>query len=141
MTHINGSTVYPPAARFQIQRSYIQTLRWHTNPALIWAQDGGSWAITYPPLPGYTAYVKIKDGFWNWNSGRWYLKDIIEWAYEVYAPDPTELPLYLLLNAVRDAARGEFVLEFITFSGTTGRYDNLPARTEAYWTPDIIPTF
>jgi hypothetical protein len=84
--------------------------------------------------------VKLKDGFYYWNSGAWPLGQIIEWCYEQYLPDTTELPAYLVVNAGRDTGIGEFVLELVTFAGSVPRYDSLPTRTVPYWTPDPVAT-
>jgi hypothetical protein len=141
MTHPNGATVNPPVAQFVLQRSYIQTLRWHTNPVLVFSQAGSEYTITAPFLPGYQAKVKMKDGFYNWNSGAWRLDQILDWCYEQYLPDPTEYPAFLIINAGRDTTFGEFVLEFVTFGGSTPRWDTLPPSPTGYWNAGIIPTF
>jgi len=139
-THPNGATVYPPVAQFKLQRSYIKTLRWHTQPILTWSQSGSEWEIRYPPIPGYRAYVKLKDGFYNWNSGSWSMGQVIEWCYEQYLPDPTELPAFLIVNAGRDHDIGEFVLELVTYAGTTPRYDPLPDQSATWWSGQVFAT-
>jgi len=140
MTHPNGATVYPPLASFRLQRSYIQTLRWSYNPALTFAQSGSEFHLGYPPIPGYAAHVKLKEGFWFWNSGSWYLRDVVEWCYETYPGDPVEHPAALVVVAGRDTELGLFVLELVTPAWSAIRYDDLPAQLPGYWTPPPYAT-
>jgi len=140
MAHPNGALVYAPQVRFQIQRSYIKTVRWSYLAGILFAGSGPEWTLIYPPLPGYVAHVKLFDAFWDWGSWRWGLNQVVEHCYEQYLPDPTELPANLLIVAGRDEARGEFLLELVTFSPSQIGYYDLPPRSTPYWTPDPIAT-
>jgi hypothetical protein len=140
VTHPNGSYAAPGQERFQLQRSYIKTVRWSFISGLSFSGVGSEWVLTYPPIPGYVAHVKLWDDFWNWTSSRWNLHEIVEHCYEQYLPDLTELPANLTIAARRDTGRGEFLLELVTFAPSQILYYNLPGRTNPYWTPDPVAT-
>jgi len=134
MTHPAGLISYVPEAGFRAPRSYITTLKVHTNHFNVPSYADGLITWVHDPIDAVIGYTKLRDDWWLWNSSVFPLSRIVEWWYYVITPSPTEFEWGGELSFAFDPIVEKTCLVVATVAADIDYYFPLPPTPSDYWT-------
>jgi len=134
MPHPAGSISYVPQAKAWFPRSYITTLKVHTNHVNVPSFADGLITWVHSPLDAVTGYTKIRDNVYDWNSNVYSLDFVVEYWYYVISPSPVEFEWGGEISITWDNTVKRTCLVVATVAADTDYYFPLPSPTAPYWT-------
>lgn len=137
-SHPKGTITYLPIPEWSFTRAYVGELWLQLHPDLGHTISGSEVTFTYSPIPGYLAYLKFKDNFWEWSSNHFTLDYIVEWNYEVVFPGGPEATYFLTITHAWSPTTGKYAIIARTAVPTNNYHYALPSRDAPYWTPDPL---
>lgn len=133
MTHPPGIISYVPQGKFWFPRSYVTTLKVHTNHVNSVSYADGLITWGHVPPDAVSGQTKIRDQIIPWSSNTYSLDFVVEWWFYVINPDPHEYEWGGEVSFAWDGTVKEHCLIVATESGDTDYYFPLPPAPDNYW--------
>ena len=136
-----GSWSTNKGAGFSFPRPYISWFEWFVNPDNDTISfDGSVFTIGSHGFPNIVQYVKIKEGWWDWDTRGFRLHELVTNYWYVISPSPTEhANAGLAINFLFDDDLHSWGVQFQKESPVTHLPYPIEREPSSYWLFPLPP--